>query len=323
MWDIPLPQTPDPKPTLLHSVNLQSSCPPQQQLPPIHNQTINVILCKDKVKQDLATYLHAACFSLTKATLIQAIKNNFLVSWPGLTADLIRKHLPTSVSTAMGHLNQERSGLRSTKQHANEITEVNNFFPPSPQPNIKSNEVIYTIVNTQDKGFFDLPGRFPICSSRGNQYLVIAYHYDANAILGMPIKNRQAATITAAWKAIHSKLSKAAAAPSIWVLDNEASMDLKTAMEKKDTKYQLVPPYTHRANAAERAIQTFKNHFKAGLASIDPDYPMKEWDCLLDQCFLTLNLLRGSRANPSLSAYAYLFGMLIIMQHPLLPRAQK
>ena len=62
-------------------------------------------------------------------------------------------------------------------------------------------------------------------------------------------------------------------------------------MLRNKTTFQLVPPHTHRANAAERAIQTFKNHFKAGIASLDPDFPITEWDRLLEQAFLTLNLL--------------------------------
>ena len=41
----------------------------------------------------------------------------------------------------------------------------------------------------------------------------------------------------------------------------------------------------HRANAAERAIQTFKNNLKAGLASVDPAFPVAEWDRLLQQAF--------------------------------------
>ena len=90
-------------------------------------------------------------------------------------------------------------------------------------------------------------------------------------------------------------------------MDNEASDTLKQAMTKYNETFQLVPPHTHRANAAERAIQTFKNHFKAGLASLDPDFPVTEWDRLLDQAFLTLNLLQSARVNPSLSAYAFIW----------------
>ena len=95
-----------------------------------------------------------------------------------------------------------------------------------------------------------------------------------------------------------AKLRQAGENVNLWILDNEASFDLKSAMTKYKTTYQLVPPHTHRANAAERAIQTFKNHFKAGLASLDPQFPVSEWDRLLEQTFLTLNLLRASRNKP-------------------------
>ena len=89
-------------------------------------------------------------------------------------------------------------------------------------------------------------------------------------------------------------------------MDNEASSDLKTAMQSISIKYELVPPHIHRRNAAERAIWTFKNHFIAGLASLDPNFPMAQWDRLLHQAILTMNHLRNARANPNLSAHVYL-----------------
>ena len=46
---------------------------------------------------------------------------------------------------------------------------------------------------------------------------------------------------------------------------------------------------------------------------------MNEWDRLLDQAFLTLNLLQTARANPSLSAYTYLFGDFNFNATPLAP----
>ena len=83
--------------------------------------------------------------------------------------------------------------------------------------------------------------------------------------------------------------------------------------------YQLVPPHNHRANPAERAIQTFKNHFIAGLCSCDPDFPIREWDRLLPQAEITLNLLQTARANPKLSAYTYLFGLFDFNKTPMAP----
>jgi hypothetical protein len=69
-----------------------------------------------------------------------------------------------------------------------------------------------------------------------------------------------------------------------------------------------VPPKEHRANAAERSIHTFKNHFISILCSVDSNFPMNEWDRLLPQTIITLNLLCSSRIHPSLSAHASLFG---------------
>ena len=77
-------------------------------------------------------------------------------------------------------------------------------------------------------------------------------------------------------------------------------------MSKYKINYQLVTPHTQRANYVEIAIQTFKNHFKVELDLLDLNFPISEWNCLLDQEFLTLNLLRAARSNPKLSAHAFL-----------------
>ena len=87
-------------------------------------------------------------------------------------------------------------------------------------------------------------------------------------------------------------------------MDNEASNNLNAALLKKDISHQLVPPHCHRANLSERAIHTFKNHLKAGLETTDLDYPTTEWDRLIPQAEVTLNLVRATRVNPRLSAYA-------------------
>ena len=59
-------------------------------------------------------------------------------------------------------------------------------------------------------------------------------------------------------------------------MDNGCADDLKTALHKENVEYQLVPPHINCTNNTERAIQTFKNHLKAGLASVDPEFPVRE-----------------------------------------------
>jgi hypothetical protein len=77
--------------------------------------------------------------------------------------------------------------------------------------------------------------------------------------------------------------------------------------------------FAHHCLAAERAIHTFKNHFIAGLFSLDKDFPLHLWDRLLPQALLTLNLLQGSCTNPKLSAYAQLNGHFDFNRTPIAP----
>ena len=91
---------------------------------------------------------------------------------------------------------------------------------------------------------------------------MVVYHYDANAILFTPLKNRQANTIVNGFTKINDRLKIAGLKPSTWILDNEFSQELRAVLQKEDIQHQLVPPHCHRANAAERAIQTAKNHLE-------------------------------------------------------------
>ena len=137
------------------------------------------------------------------------------------------------------------------------------------------------------------------------------------------MKSRQAAVIKKAWENIYWRLAKNGHKLVNFILDNEFSHELKKLFNKYNISYQFVPPHVHRADAAKRAIMTFKAHFLAGLASCDPAFPIGEWDRLLDQTELTLNLLRTSRSNPRLSAHAFLNGIHDFNCEPLAPPGTK
>ena len=55
----------------------------------------------------------------------------------------------------------------------------------------------------------------------------------------------------------------------------------------------------------------------------DPNFPIAEWDLLLFQAIITLNLLRSFRANPRLSAYAYVNRNFDFQATPLPPPGTK
>lgn len=105
--------------------------------------------------------------------------------------------------------------------------------------------------------------------------------------------------------------------PRLQQLDNECSCILKEYLRDENIQFQLVPPGMHRANSAERAIRTFKNHFIAGLCSVDPKFPLHLWDKLLDQAVLTLNLMRGSRINPKIVSLGTGSWYIFIQQHTI------
>jgi hypothetical protein len=103
------------------------------------------------------------------------------------------------------------------------------------------------------------------------------------------------------------------------MIDNEASASVKEFLRKEAIQYQLVPPHIHRHNAAERSIRTFKAHFIAGLSTFDAHFPMHLWCRLLHQATITLNLLRNSRLNKKVSAYAQVFCPFYSNTTPLAP----
>ena len=299
LWDIPIP--------------IKHSNPTSQinNVSTINNHKLNIILKKDQSKITLAQYHHHTLFAPTENTLRRAIRNHHLVTWPGLTQDLISNGFTKSAATAKGHLHQERQGLQSTKsstlpstttllQQATTVKprikhedDEDDYFPTPEQPNIKTTNVMYSIIDTHKLGqaSMDLTGRFPYMSRRGNQYILIGYHYDANYIAAVPLKRRTAGEITKAWTTLHSKFCTTSFTPSTYIMDNETSKELLTALTKQKINYQLAPPHMHRTNSAERAIQTFKNHFIAGLNVCNSQFPVAEWDHLLPQAKITLNLL--------------------------------
>ena len=111
--------------------------------------------------------------------------------------------------------------------------------------------------------------------------------------------------------------TKIGVAPEMMVLDNEFSTKLKTALDEHKLPYQIVTLHKNRNNLAERDIQTYKSHFKRGLSGTDPEFPMSEWDRMMPQFNITLNLLRSSRKNPKLSAYACMHGAFNFLATPM------
>ena len=68
-------------------------------------------------KESLIKYLHQCLICPPKKTLIIAIKNNQLTTWPGLTFRAVERYLPDHApATDKGRTKRHKKGIRSTKQ---------------------------------------------------------------------------------------------------------------------------------------------------------------------------------------------------------------
>ena len=83
---------------------------------------------------------------------------------------------------------------------------------------------------------------------------------------------------------------------------------------------KLVPPGTHRRNAAEVAIRNFKAHFLSILAGNATYFTSSLWYRLLPQAEIIINLLKQSNETPNVLAYTHLIGMFNYNKIPLAPK---
>jgi hypothetical protein len=189
--------------------------------------------------------------------------------------DAIHKHLKLTPATAMGHMNQRRQNIRSTSKTP--IKDV-----PTTDTNLGTKpHLVYAVLVDQGQLYMELTGKFLVRSSKGNSYAMVCYVYDCNYVKVVPMKSRSDPEWVKSYEHIHQELTAKGFKPKLQTLDNEASAALKNCFTANDVDYQLVPPHCHRRNAAERAIRTFKEHFVAGLASVDPTFPLHLWDRIL------------------------------------------
>ena len=305
----------------LWNIPLNSALPRTQSSSPDDHLACSAIR-NDATQQDLAGFYHGTAFSPLPSTFLRAITKGHFATWPGLTTTLVKKHLVKSMATSKGHMRLQQQNINSTKTTIDEEipNTVSLDIEPSQEPqNERTHEVHAILIDTKEfaRSYSDQTGKFPVQSTRGNNYIFILYGYDSNAILSTPLPSRQASKITSAWTNCHNLLQRNGYAPVLHILDNECSTSLKDAFKKNSVDFQRVPPHTHRRNAAERAIQTWKHHFISGLASCDPSFPLAEWDRLLPQCDITINHLRSSRRQPNLSAHACIFGTLDFNKTPM------
>ena len=309
-------------------------------------------------KANAVKFAHQGICNPPISSLLKAIKANFLKGAPNLDLFTVRKYLMSSPATSKGHMKRPRKGLRSTtkltpkpitnptpqcsthtvrhvaaekqeSEHEDDDTSNDDEPQQGYYPNIIPEIEDESIANVFCFGAFadkltgvvynDCTGNFPFMSLDGNVCFLVMYHYETNAIFAVAIPGLDSKSILEAYKKIFEYLVSKGYKPKVNVMDNQATKTIKEYLLTQQCALQLVEPHNHRVNAAERAIQTFKNRFIAALGTTDSEFPVQLWDKMAPQVQDSINLLRPSRIDPTKSAYEILEGPYDWNRYPLAP----
>ena len=263
--------------------------------------------------QERVAWCHASYGFPAVATLLSAFDAG-IATFPGVLPADIRRYPPRSRATDAGHMAQQRKGYRST-QRSTQAHSVNSTTPGAPTAPTDPTELAdflharahSYILSRDDVVHGDATGRFPLPSTSGSNYVLVMTYRGYHKLL--PLKDRSGVEYTRTYESgirffrdHHGHLGP-------WIrLDNESSARLEQLFRLQNLGVQHVPANMHRANRAERGIQTAKSHIIASLAGAAENFPLKHWDQLLPQQELTLNLLLPWGPDPSKSAYEGLHG---------------
>ena len=310
------------------------------------------LFIKNEPNAVFVSYQAACFFNPCDSTFENAARMGWLGNLPKITANMIAANRPHSMMTAYGHLNRLRQNLRSTTPKPPPPPTDIPLTPPTPPQNLSDEQIsnqlfIYNddliegehpeemVTKALDMAnlspaekkalsiFFDATGKFPFTSYDNSAYVLICVY--KNYIHAETMPDRTAPSYVAAYRSAFKFFRKLGHVFSIARLDNETSALLEQFMEiEAKVNHEYISAGTHRANKAERAIQTWKNHYLAGIASADKDFPMNRWTDLNKQAEITVNVLRPFADNPLISAYEGIFGRKYdFLSHPIAPPGTK
>jgi hypothetical protein len=212
-------------------------------------------------------------------------------------------------------MRSQQQGVRSTKK------KTDNVFPvtPIPPPHESKRDIFICIYKLKKTMYSDQMGCFPQVSSLGNKYIMVIHDVDSNSLWAEALKDITGNELILACAQALEQTQKASIIPKHQVLDNQASLAYKKAINNSDMRYKLVPPDNHQCNMAKKAIQTFKDHFVSVLSGCALTFPVHLWCQLLLHVEWQLLLLQQSQLHPNLFAYVHIYGHHDYKEHPFVP----
>ena len=118
-------------------------------------------------------------------------------------------------------------GRLDQQQQRPEALSDENITPIVTKAGENTNEILLLIFDPTEKIYSDITGKLPVQSEKGNNYILVAYHYDANNISTTPLKNITGPCILNGITKIHDKLINWGLTSKLLIMDSEVSEDLK------------------------------------------------------------------------------------------------
>jgi hypothetical protein len=198
---------------------------------------------------------------------------------PSIDVMNVAHYFPESEETQKGYMHGQQQGVCSTKKKTPDV------FPdiPTPPPHESKWDIFICVYEVKKTMYFNQTRLFPQVSSLSNTYIMVIHDVDSNSLWAETHKDNTGGKLILGCAGALEHMQKVGIVPKHQVLDSKASAAYKKAIDDSNMTYELVPPDNHHCNMAEKAIQTFKDHFVGILSDCAPTFPLHLWCQLLPQ----------------------------------------
>ena len=133
------------------------------------------------------------------------------------------------------------------------------------------------VYNPTETMYTDQTGKFPVLSSYGQQYQVVAHHVDSNWTLIETTSHCTEWELIGARRKIFARMKQWGIIPKYQVLENEMSEAYKLEIELTSMTNQIVLPDDYRRKIFEKAIQMWKDQFVSVMSGAAATFPWNLW----------------------------------------------
>ena len=170
-----------------------------------------------------------------------------------MTHELISRHLPQITADVKGRMTRIHKSVQSTRNQMQEIQEVREEVEDmNPMEEVCAVRDMYCYPILADLNtcmmYSDQTGTFPVQSYSNMQLTFVAYIYDINAIIGVPLKTRTSESMIGAFQKVLKMMEKSNCKPVVNVMDNECSKAVQEYIISNNIDIELCPPKNHHLN---------------------------------------------------------------------------